>query len=212
MAETKTYSPPGKGRPKARKALFAVQAADTLMDLLRLAGNVAKRASLERSGAMKDTFFGATLADMDLTKLGLSLQGVMDTLKGVDPTYYGIAAGGALGGLGTAAATDPDLPFNALTFTLVSPPEGMTIDAASGGIAWTPGEVQGPTNYVITVQVTDNSPEAVNEQHLSDTSDHERIQKPGDQGQGGECYQGRAKLGPHVDLLRLSAGRQARDR
>jgi hypothetical protein len=68
-----------------------------------------------------------------------------------------------------ASATDPDLPPNPLTFELVSPPDGMTIDPLTGAINWTPTEAQGPNTYTITVRVTDFSPEAVNEKHLSDT-------------------------------------------
>jgi hypothetical protein len=70
----------------------------------------------------------------------------------------------------TASATDPDLPANALTFSLLSPPEGMTIDAASGAIAWTPTEAQGSNAYTITVVVTDDNPTAINEQQLSVTN------------------------------------------
>jgi hypothetical protein len=69
----------------------------------------------------------------------------------------------------SASATDPDIPVNALTFSLVSPPEGMTIDPASGAIAWTPTEAQGSNIFIVTVVVTDDSPMAVNEKHMSDT-------------------------------------------
>lgn len=56
----------------------------------------------------------------------------------------------------TASATDPDLPANSLTYSLLAPPAGMTIDPASGLINWTPTEAQGPSTNQITVQVTDN--------------------------------------------------------
>jgi uncharacterized membrane protein YecN with MAPEG domain len=69
----------------------------------------------------------------------------------------------------SASATDADLPANQLTFSLVSPPPGMTINPNTGAISWTPAEAQGPTNATITVRVTDSSPNAVNEQQLSDT-------------------------------------------
>jgi len=51
---------------------------------------------------------------------------------------------------------DPDLPENRPTFSLVSPPAGMTINPDSGLIIWTPTEAQGPGIYHITVHVTDN--------------------------------------------------------
>jgi large repetitive protein len=56
----------------------------------------------------------------------------------------------------SASATDPDLPANTLTFTLVSGPPGLTLDSTSGAISWTPTEAQGPGNYRVTIQVTDN--------------------------------------------------------
>ncbi|MBM3880720.1 MAG: tandem-95 repeat protein, partial [Verrucomicrobia bacterium] len=55
-----------------------------------------------------------------------------------------------------ASATDADLPANTLTFSLLNAPAGVIIDANSGAIAWTPTEAQGPGNYTITVEVTDN--------------------------------------------------------
>ncbi|MDA1277644.1 MAG: putative Ig domain-containing protein [Verrucomicrobia bacterium] len=69
-----------------------------------------------------------------------------------------------------ARATDPDDPANALTFTLISPPEGMVIDANTGVIFWTPNETQGPGTNVIRVVVTDHSPLAVNAKFLSATN------------------------------------------
>ncbi|HYT89560.1 MAG TPA: putative Ig domain-containing protein, partial [Gemmataceae bacterium] len=64
----------------------------------------------------------------------------------------------------TAAATDPDLPANALTFTLdAGAPAGASIDPATALFTWTPSETQDGT-YHVTVRVTDNgSPQ------LSDT-------------------------------------------
>jgi hypothetical protein len=56
----------------------------------------------------------------------------------------------------SASATDADLPANTLTFALLNPPSGMTINSASGAISWTPSESQGPSTNVITVTVTDN--------------------------------------------------------
>ncbi|MEK7677647.1 MAG: putative Ig domain-containing protein, partial [Verrucomicrobiota bacterium] len=55
-----------------------------------------------------------------------------------------------------AVVTDPDLPPNTLTFSLVSPPAGATINANNGAITWTPTEAQGPSTNLFTVVVTDN--------------------------------------------------------
>lgn len=57
----------------------------------------------------------------------------------------------------TVQVNDPDLPANTLTFSLVSPPNGVSIDPNSGEFAWTPAENQGPGVFSITVLVTDNA-------------------------------------------------------
>src|SRR5439155_1509436 len=69
----------------------------------------------------------------------------------------------------TNTATHSDLPLNALSYQLVNPPTGASIDA-SGVISWTPSEAQGPGTYLITTVVTDNNPDAVNEKQLSATN------------------------------------------
>jgi len=57
----------------------------------------------------------------------------------------------------TAQATDPDLPAQALTFSLgVNAPAGAAIDANTGVFTWTPSEAQGPGTYFISVVVSDN--------------------------------------------------------
>src|SRR4029434_6543695 len=60
----------------------------------------------------------------------------------------------------TNSATDPDLPANALTYQLVSPPAGASI-SASGVISWTPNEAQGPGTATFTTIVTDNGTPAL---------------------------------------------------
>jgi len=55
----------------------------------------------------------------------------------------------------TASATDPDVPVNTLTYSLVGAPVGAAIDPTTGGFTWTPTSAQvGP--HSITVRVTDN--------------------------------------------------------
>ncbi len=70
----------------------------------------------------------------------------------------------------TATAADPDLPANSLTFGLAAAPLGFAIDPASGVMAWTPAENQGPANYTIAVVVTDSNPAAANATRLSTTN------------------------------------------
>ena len=62
----------------------------------------------------------------------------------------------------TAAATDPDLPANVLTYTLdPGAPAGTAIDPTSGILSWIPSEAQGTGDYTITVRVTDNGSPAM---------------------------------------------------
>src|SRR5260221_740354 len=57
----------------------------------------------------------------------------------------------------TNTANDPDVPANALAFSLdPDAPTGASVDSANGVFTWTPTEAQGPGNYTITVRVTDN--------------------------------------------------------
>ena len=62
----------------------------------------------------------------------------------------------------TATATDPDLPANALTFSLeADAPAGASINPSTGLFTWTPGESRGGGMYPITVRVTDNGAPAL---------------------------------------------------
>ena len=56
----------------------------------------------------------------------------------------------------TNVATDPDIPANALAFSLLNAPANATLDAATGVFAWVPDESQGPGISNITIRVTDN--------------------------------------------------------
>jgi hypothetical protein len=56
----------------------------------------------------------------------------------------------------TNSASDVDLPANSLTFSLVSAPAGVNLNANSGVLTWTPTGAQGPSTNLITVRVTDN--------------------------------------------------------
>ncbi len=52
-------------------------------------------------------------------------------------------------------ASDADDPANALTYTLLSGPSGLTVSGA-GMVDWTPGETDGGTSPSVQVRVTDN--------------------------------------------------------
>ena len=58
--------------------------------------------------------------------------------------------------VGTATALDADLPTNRLMFSLITAPEGMTVDPVTGRLEWTPTELQGPSVQTVTVKVTDD--------------------------------------------------------
>ncbi len=70
-----------------------------------------------------------------------------------------------------ANATDADLPANALSFALVSGPDGLTVSPA-GLISWTPAEDQGPSTNIVFLSVTDLNPAAVNATSLSATNSY----------------------------------------
>jgi hypothetical protein len=57
----------------------------------------------------------------------------------------------------TASATDPDLPANALTFSLdPGVPAGATINPTTGVFSWTPPLGTAPATNSVTIRVTDN--------------------------------------------------------
>ncbi|MBI2947185.1 MAG: immunoglobulin domain-containing protein [Verrucomicrobia bacterium] len=58
----------------------------------------------------------------------------------------------------SAAATDSDLPPNALTYSLgAGAPAGASVDAGTGSFSWTPTPAQGGTTVPITILVSDNA-------------------------------------------------------
>ncbi len=73
----------------------------------------------------------------------------------------------------SASAIDSDIPTNTLTFSLLSPPAGMTINPATGAISWTPTEAQGPSTNVITVVVADNGSPAMSATNTFSAAVHE---------------------------------------
>jgi hypothetical protein len=57
----------------------------------------------------------------------------------------------------TATASDPDLPANALTFSLDSgAPSGATIHPSTGVFTWTPQASQAPSTNNVTARITDS--------------------------------------------------------
>jgi len=54
-----------------------------------------------------------------------------------------------------AIGTDGDLPIQTLAYSLTVHPPGMTVNATTGVVQWTPTEEQGQGTYPVTVQVTE---------------------------------------------------------
>jgi hypothetical protein len=91
----------------------------------------------------------------------------------------------------SCAATDIDLPPNALTYELLAGPNGMIV-SSNGVVTWTPpADFPAGTN-TFTVQVTDSSPEAVNEPHFSATNSYLALVPPPNRP---------PRLGPLPDLV-----------
>ncbi len=64
----------------------------------------------------------------------------------------------------TASATDPDLPADNLFFSLdPGAPVGATINPTTGVFNWTPGEGLGPAVYVVTVRITDDGTQTLDD-------------------------------------------------
>ncbi|MBN8248299.1 MAG: hypothetical protein J0L84_12770, partial [Verrucomicrobia bacterium] len=70
----------------------------------------------------------------------------------------------------TPRATDPDLPPNPLVFSLISGPQGSSVDPVSGALSWIPSEADGPSTHEFVLVVADSSPEAVNATSLQTTN------------------------------------------
>src|SRR5204863_3093422 len=61
------------------------------------------------------------------------------------------------------SASDPDMPANTLTYSLVSGPSGAAVNPSSGVFSWTPGEQDGSSTQIVTVKVTDNGVPALSD-------------------------------------------------
>jgi len=56
----------------------------------------------------------------------------------------------------TNSASDPDVPAQTLSWSLLSPPEGLSIDTTNGLIRWRPTMSQSPATSTITLVVADD--------------------------------------------------------
>ncbi len=79
----------------------------------------------------------------------------------------------------TASATDADLPANNLTFSLdAGAPPGATINPTTGEFNWTPGELDRPAVFSVTVRVTDDQTPSLNDFEKIDITVGEGNQPP----------------------------------
>jgi len=53
-------------------------------------------------------------------------------------------------------ASDPDLPTNTLSYSLLSGPSGASVSSSTGAFTWTPTAGQSPSTNLVTVRVADN--------------------------------------------------------
>jgi len=96
---------------------------------------------------------GGPLTDTDALAITLTPNPSAPSLDPVPPRT--VAEGTAL--LFTATATDPDLPADTLTFSLVGAPAGASVDPGTGAFTWTPSESQGPGVFTFALVVTDGT-------------------------------------------------------
>jgi autotransporter-associated beta strand protein len=99
----------------------------------------------------------ATSTTTDLVKWRFVVPAVAEN---VAPVLAAIPArtvteGGSLSFI--VSATDPDLPAQTLTYSLIGSPSGASIDPATGLFTWTPSEAQGPGTYNFSVRVSDGA-------------------------------------------------------
>jgi len=74
--------------------------------------------------------------------------------KIADVSLRRVAEGNALSF--ALSASDSDQPAQKLTFSLISGPEGLTVNPTSGQVSFRPTEAQGPSTNTVVVRVTDN--------------------------------------------------------
>src|SRR6185503_11684274 len=56
----------------------------------------------------------------------------------------------------TNSASDPDLPVQTLTYSLVTAPAGVVLNPTTGLLTWTPTAAQGPATHLVKLRVSDN--------------------------------------------------------
>jgi hypothetical protein len=76
------------------------------------------------------------------------------------PGNYTLIAGQNLSVTNTA--TDADLPAQTLTWALLSPLEGASLNQTNGVFTWRPKIVQSPGSYAFAVKVSDNGSPGMN--------------------------------------------------
>ncbi len=70
--------------------------------------------------------------------------------------FGGLIAVDELTALTTNVVTNYDIPPQTLTSSLVSGPDGLSLNPGTGVISWTPAQTQSPSTNTVTVTTTDN--------------------------------------------------------
>ena len=95
-----------------------------------------------------DSAGASSQASFSITVTEVNAPPVMPAIAGqfvVEGSLLSVATG----------ASDPDIPADTLTYSLVTAPPGAAIAQGTGVFTWTPGEADGPGVRSVTVRVTD---------------------------------------------------------
>jgi hypothetical protein len=102
--------------------------------------------------------FTVQVADEDGATDGLPISVEVQEVN-IAPTLNGVPASATIDELVAygfnASASDPDVPAQSLSFSLVGAPAGASINPGTGSFSWTPTEAQGPGVYTFAVRVSD---------------------------------------------------------
>jgi len=117
---------------------------------LRIGGIQAGYAGNFLNGSIDDVqIFGRVFGPSEIAELMNHPPAIANTTNA-----YSILAGRTL--MITNTATDPDVPAQSLTWSLLTAPPGTTIDSTNGIVSWRPSVSQSPSTNTTAIRVADN--------------------------------------------------------
>jgi uncharacterized repeat protein (TIGR03806 family) len=122
----------------------------------RLAATVLRIGAIQSGGS--GSFLSGIVDDVRLYNYVLSTNEIV-ALINTTPTLAAISNRTMLAGNVlriTNNATDPDLPPQTLTYSLVTAPNGVSLNSSSGLLTWRPSVSLGGTSNLFSLRVTDN--------------------------------------------------------